>query len=859
MALQRGTRLGVYDVVDQIGAGGMGEVFRARDTRLGRDVALKVLPDRVSADRDRTSRLEREARALAALNHSNIAAIYGLEDLAAAQPGEAPGIALVMEFVDGETLADRLARGPLAREDALAIASQIADALEAAHERGIVHRDLKPANVKITSGGVVKVLDFGLAKVLAEASDDDATLTATKAGTIVGTPAYMAPEQAQGKPADQRADIWAFGAVLYEMLAGTRPFRGESAHDTIAAVLTATPEWDRVPTDLQPVVRACLARDPRQRLRHIGDYRWLLGSAPPLPAVDRRSSRRWMPWVAGVALVAGALGAEAWRALAPPPEMGGDQLIRLTTTLPAGVTVWRGPSYNAPVTVSPDGRTVVVVGSDKDGQRLYRRSLDRVEATPIAGSERATCPFFSWDGAWIGFFADGRLKRIPSTGGAAVDIVAIATRGFPSGASWGSDNRIVFGYNMAGRWALYSVDSQGGPAEPIAGIQSGFSPEVLPDGKTILYESNGWVHVIERTTGRSTRLIEGRSPRFARGHVVLNRGTTLLAAPLDLSRLVLGAVVLVAEGVAAELPGSGSGRLYAISNTGTLVYLPAATSYALVIVSPDSSERTLGPEQRSFENPQFSPDGRRVVVAATRRDEESPDLWLYDVASGTPSRLTFDGGRTPVWKDDTLVTFSRLNDARGIYTKRADGRGEASLFLPLPTFHWLVGWTPARTLGYVFFESGGSSIMAFANNQSQRVVGPGSVWGGRLSPDGKWLVYYVLASGTFEVYVTPFPDGGTRWLIAEGIDPNWSPVEPEIFYRSGARLMAARIDRTGGGFRVLSHRVVYEPFQPPLYDDYHMRQDGTLVLVRPANRVHGREVNLVIGWASELDRLRSGS
>ena len=784
MPLAPGSRIGVYEVITLIGSGGMGEVYRARDTRLERNVALKVLPDRVSADPQRAARFEREARTLASLSHPNIAVIHGLEDTSTAGPDQRPISALVMELIEGETLAERLTTGPLTVENALAIAREIADALDAAHQKGIVHRDLKPANVKITPDGIVKVLDFGIAKILSDASPDApispqaATLTvnATQAGNVLGTPGYMAPEQAQGKAVDRRVDIWAFGVMLYEMVAGERPFGGASTQETLAAILTTDPDWERVPPALQPLLRACLERDPRKRLRDISDHHFLIDQAASAVGSRGRSSSLGSSGLAGLALVA-LIASAAWvwsRPRADAPR----EPVRLTTMLPPGVNVTRGPGFAASVAVSPDGRTLVVAGTSKEDHRLYRRPLDQLEATPLAGTDRGSGPFFSPDGVWIGFFADGRLKRIPAAGGAAVDIVDVPS--FASGASWGTDNRIIFAY----RSQLYSVDAAGGNAEPLSGVPSGRHPEILPDGRTVLFESGGWIHSLDRTTGRQTRLVQGTGPRYAIGHVILSRGTTLLAAPIDLSRHEMtGPVVPLAEGVAAEVPGSAEGRHYAISNNGTLVYVPGANAYTVVLLEADGTERLLTEEQHSFENPRFSPDGRHVVVATTRREGEPADLWLHDIETKTATRLTFDGGRAPVWSPDgTSVTYSHLGERRGIYSKRADGRGDASQILSLDAFHWLVGWTPdRRTLAYGSMEGTPSSILTHSQGQSRRMVGPGSVWGGRLSRDGRWLAYYTLETGIFEVYVTPFPEGGTRWLIAEGTNPTWSPDDTEVY------------------------------------------------------------------------------
>lgn len=845
MTLLPGSRFGAYDVISPIGRGGMGEVYRALDPRLGREVALKVLPDLDASDPERRMRFDREARALASLSHPNIATIFGLEQSRPGDTGTTPTSAIVMELVDGETLADRLRRGPLPLDEALNIAGQIADALDAAHQKGIVHRDLKPANVQITPTGTVKVLDFGLAKLVVDAVPEDVTRAAVTApASVLGTAAYMAPEQAQGRPVDRRTDIWAFGVVLFEMVTGDRLFRGASLQDTLAAVLTVDPPWERVPATLQPVLRGCLKRDPAERLRDIGDYRFLLGRTPAaVESPPHRTSR--VPVLAAGALGLSVLAFVAGNGLAQrnaPAEPSTP--LRFATMLPAGVSVTRGPAHTSSVAISPDGQTVVIAASDKDGSRLYSRSRDQLDPTPIPGTERGLSPFFSWDGKWIGFYADGRLKRIPVAGGASVEI-AVAP-GFSAGASWGPDDRIVFSYGADSH--LQVVSAQGGSVEPLTREMPGRHPEVLPDGQTVLFEAAGHIHAYNRASGAVTRLLPGTAPRYSNGHVLFIRGTTLLAAPFDAATGSAGTAVPVAEGVAVELPGSGGGRHYAISRSGALVYVPAADAYELVVAGADGVQRRVGQPQRSLENPRFSPgDGRYVVVASRRRDDEPADLWLHDLRGRTPVRLTSHGGRAAVWAGTGTVTYSHLGGQRGIFSIPVGG-GESTEVLPIKTFHWLVGWTPDRSsLLYGLMLESQSAIEAYSNGQSRTVVSPGHIWGGRLSRDGKWLAYYVLNAGTFEVYVTPFPEGRPTWPVVEGTDPSWGPDGSEIYYRSGPRLMAARIDK-GAGIKVLESRIVIDPFLPPLYDDYDVHPDGrTIVFVRPANETQGREVRIVIG------------
>ena len=752
----------------------MGEVYRAKDTKLKRDVALKVLPADVSTDHTRLARLQREAEVLASLNHPNIAQIYGVE-----QTGDT--FAIVMELVEGEDLAQRIALGPVAIVEALSIGRQTAEALEAAHDHGIIHRDLKPANIKVRADTTVKVLDFGLAKAVAPASSvtamDSPTMSAhvTQPGSILGTAPYMSPEQVRGHTVDKRTDIWAFGCVLYELLTGQRAFPGQTSGDTLAAILSSDADWRLLPDSTPPSVRALLQRtlekNPRQRLRDIGDARIELDAAialhiqPPAArrteeATGKRPVRTWLRRLAFavsivVVIALTFIGATWLRTRADAPAGP----VRMTALLPPGVSMTRGPGMLLSLALAPDGGTLIIAGTDSTGQRLYRRTLDRLDATPLAGTEGGLTPFFSPDGAWIGFFADRRLKRVPAAGGPAVDIAAAP--GFPAGASWGIDNRIVFASGY--RSPLRIVDAGGGTPASLTTLDDAglghFYPEILPDGRTVLFNEGGWIHAIDLTSGRRTnRLVAGIGARYAAsGHLILSRQTTLLAIPFDAGRLeITGQVVPVVEGVAVER-GSGGGAYMAVSPAGTLAYVPAALTYALVLVEPDGSERRLS-EDPLLENPRFSPNGQRLVVARTRRTGELPELWMYDLESAAPAfRLTSDGARAPVWTPDGVsVTYSHPvpSEQSGIYTRPADGRGGARQVVRLPNFHWLVGWAAGPTLAYGTVENAAadgltrSSIVALADGKSRHVVGPGDTWGGRLSPDGRLLVYYSLESGT---------------------------------------------------------------------------------------------------------------
>ncbi len=796
-----GTLLGPYRIEGVLGAGGMGKVYKAVDTRLNRSVAIKTSDDRF------TERFALEARAISALNHPHICTLYDVGQNY-----------LVMELIEGETLAERLRAGPIALDEALSIAAQIADALEAAHEQGIIHRDLKPANVRITPSGAVKVLDFGLAKIVRRDAPS-VTGELTRAGMVLGTSGYMAPEQIAGHAVDKRADIWAFGVVLHEMLTGERPL-GSDPSRALDTGREAGSAAQRIPRRVQKLLKSCLAADPRNRLRDIGDFRLLLEEEPASGKAGAPTRRALAAALVGAA-TATALGAWGW--LRSPvlarQVAGASALYRNATGGGSCVTAKRvvAPS----LALSPDGRSLVVAATGSEGQRLYIRKIDELVATPLAGTAGAASPFFSPDGAWIGFFADGRLRRVPAEGGAAVDIAEAV--GAAVGASWGEDGRIVFAFGW--RSPLWAVPASGGRAEIIAPLDAERGetymrqPELLPGGRAVLlaqHSQDGTVVVaIDLQSGRRVTLTEGSAPRYAQsGHLLVARGTTLLAAPFDAQTLTLsGPLVPLVEGIAFEAGGT---LHYAVSPSGTLAYVPGAERYALALVDIEGAEQRVLDEQARFHRPRFAPDGKTLAVAVARGAEHTgDDIWLYDLANSRPGRrLTLEGGSAPIWAPDgTAIAFAAdafwtKRQPPGLYTKNADGRGAEQRLLDLTQFHRTVAWTQQGLVFELTTDDGAFWIELLAGGERQRLVEGVNA---RLSPDQRWLAYCSDTSGRNEVHVTAFPEGGARWQVAEGNDPTWSPDAAELFYARDDRLMAAKLD-TSSGVRVVSQRVVQSSF-----------------------------------------------
>jgi serine/threonine-protein kinase len=804
-ALESGYCLGPYRIESFLAAGGMGEVYRATDTRLNRAVAIKVSAARFS------ERFEREARVIASLNHPNICQLHdvGLNFL-------------VMELVKGPTLADRIRKGPLPLEDALTIARQIAEALEAAHLKGVVHRDLKPANVKITPDGVVKVLDFGLAKA-AEGPDtagdpNDSptqTISATPAGVILGTAAYMSPEQARGAELDKRADIWAFGCVLYEMLHGKQTFHGETTSDILAAVLKEEPEWSHIPARVQPLLRRCLTKDPKHRLRDIGDAMPLLEGVPE-PAFPRRPWARIAATIVLAVMLAVPLSAVWWRVSAvwwltsrPAPLL---PLVRFRAQLPPDTTVSmrRGPQ----LALSPDGTRIAVIEQDMDGNsRLATRRLDQGEFAPLRGTEGATMPFFSPDGQWIGFFADGKLKKIGVTGG--VPLALCDAQASLSGASWGEDENIIAVLNL-GR-SLSLIPSGGGPPTSLINLKGEryASPQVLPGGHAVLFSSSlggsfddANIDILSFKTGKRKTVLRGGF--FGRylpsGHLIYMHENTLLAAPFDLNRLaVTGAPQPVLEDV-STVSRFGAANL-GLSQSGTLVYISTTGELPWSIFWLDRAGNTkpLHLTPGFYWTPRVSPDGNHLAFAMGTSPGGKPDLWVHDLKRDTTSRLTSLPGWNywPVWTPDSRnIVFASVGSAAGgLYLVRADGSGEPQQL----SDGWGLPYSfspDGKRLEYEETNAGQARIWTapLEGGPEHPRLGkaepflstPFSERVGALSPDGRWMAYESDETGTPEVYVRPFPGRGARQQISTGgaMLPMWSRGAPgaerELFFLSRA-------------------------------------------------------------------------
>ena len=660
MSLNVGSRIGSFDVTAKLGEGGMGEVWQATDTQLNRQVALKILPDAFAADPDRLARFQREAHVLASLNHPNIAAIYGIE--------EAEGTrALVLELVEGPTLADRITQGPIPIDEALPIAKQIADALEAAHEQGVIHRDLKPANVKVKADGTVKVLDFGLAKAFQPEPSGPSTsmsptisltAAATQMGMVIGTAAYMAPEQASGKAVDKRADVWAFGAVLYEMLTGTRPFVGDDVSKTLARVIDREPDWGALPKNVPPVLgaflRGCLEKNPKQRIRDIGDVRLAMEGVfePTLPLPSEAALalplQLWQRPVSalGALLIAVLLtGVGVWsltRPAPPPPAL----VTRFPIPLAADQTFTF--STRPLVAISPDGSQIVYTAN----QSLWLRPVDQLQAVQVPGTEEARGPFFSADGQSIGFWAPNRLKKVSVSGGAPVTLADVPTN--PRGASWGADDMILYGQPDG----IMQVSGASGTPEVVIPVEEGesfYGPQMLPGGEWVLFTvrsaaqaswNEAQIAAQSVTTGERAVLIPGgRDGRYLpTGHLVYGLGNVMFAVPFDVgSRQVTGGPVPLVEGVRA-LTNFSATMQFDVSDDGSLVYVPGSAGgdgvVSLTWVGRDGDEESIPAPPRAYNRPRVSPDGTRVAVDIDAGD--NVDIWIWNLADERLTQLTFD-------------------------------------------------------------------------------------------------------------------------------------------------------------------------------------------------------------------------
>ena len=862
-----GESVGVYRILDLLGVGGMGEVYRARDTRLDRDVAVKILPRLFSADPERLGRFEREARLLASLNHPHIAAIYGFEKTARVQ-------ALILELVDGPTLGERLQRGPVPTLEALRLARQIADALEAAHERGIVHRDLKPQNIKVKPDGTVKVLDFGLAR-RATAEADSAR---TREGTVLGTASYMSPEQSRGHVVDKRTDVWAFGCVLYEMLTGRAAFAGETTSDTLAAVLKQDPAWQALPADTPPgirsVLRRCLTKDPVDRLHDIADARIEIQEAlarpgAVTPADPRPRGARWtriMPWVVAAASIAAAL-----LAVTQASRIAGSTarpITRLDLDLPPGVELVS--VYPPAMVLSPDGTRVAFIGVFRGSRQLYTRRLDQFETVPLRGTENANAVFTSPDGRALGFItADLALKRISLADGLVTTVEHDVE--FSAGAAWGPDDRITF--VRAG--TLWQVPASGGPATQLTTLDGGKRellhawPNVVAEGRTILFASitgtsRGASHIeaLSLPTGQRRVIAEsGTFPLYVPGgHLVFFHDGALLAAPFDVDRLeVTGPVARVLENLAVGT--TMDAPLAALSAAGALTYAPGdAGTTRLVWVSRQGVEQPITETPRRYQYPRLAPDGRRAVVAT------GGDLWIQDIARATFTRLTSEqtvGNAFPVWTPDgTRVLF---RTSAGMYWMAGDGSGQPQAIRGAISGDIPCSVAPdGDTLAFMRQNAQTSRdvyVLSLGGRSEPRPVvqTPAFEGGPQFSPNGHWMAYASDESGQMQVYLRPYSGPDRRWQVSTqgGTQPLWSRTGKEIFYRAGNRMMVVAV--SAGADPVLSQpRELFDQryvFQNVTLANYDISPDGERFVMIKDEAGSGR-LNVVLNWTDELKQRR---
>jgi serine/threonine-protein kinase len=899
-AMQPGSFIGPYRIDSLLGVGGMGEVYRAQDPKLNRAVAIKILPPAFANDPDRLARFKREAQVLASLNHPNIAGIHGFEDSGDVQ-------ALVLELVDGPTLADRLQNGRLAVDEAIAIAKQIADALEAAHEQGIIHRDLKPANIKVRDDGTVKVLDFGLAKLIeppgvvqafrpaspggpegphyASQSPTITTPAMTAVGMILGTAAYMSPEQAKGRPADKRSDLWAFGCVLYEMVTGSRAFEGDDVSDTLANVLKSEPDWSALPANLpngySTLVKGCLRKDRRERIGDISTGLFILrspdavgpvsGSAPPRPPLWRRA----VPIVLSVLVGAAAATAMLWK----PQPLPARATTRFFILLPEGQ---RLSLARQNVAISPDGTRIVYAADGK----LFLRSMTETEPRAIPGTEGAAHPVFSPDSQSLAFWTDGALKRIAATGGTAVTICQITRT--PSGITW-TDAGILFAEQTTG---IMRVSANGGKPEVVVALKDSeglvHGPQLLPDGNTVLFTIAPNRRVAEdlwsraqivaqslRTGERKTLIAGGDDGRYvSTGHLVYLKGGTLLAVPFDLAKLaVTGGPVPLVQGIASMSSASTGGGQFAFSNSGSLIYMPGLSGQQdLMLFDRHGASEPLKLPPRAYAYPRVSSDGLQIAFETS--DGQQTNVSVYELSGATsPRRLTFGGNnRFPIWSADSRhVAFQSDRDGDlAVFWQPVDG-GEAERLTKADpgVSHIPESWSPTAD-AFLFSMTKGleTSLWTFslADRKATRF---GDVTSTTLptdavfSPDGRWVAYQVGAGGQTEgtTYIQPFPTNGTKYEIARpGGRPLWSRDGTELFYIPAPGQLVAVTVKTQPKFSFTNPVAVPRGFgvaDPSNPRPFDMLRDGRIIGVRavgqaPSGALGSAEIQVVLNWFDEL-------
>ena len=886
-----GKTLSHYKVLEKIGQGGMGEVYRAEDTNLSRDVAIKVLPEQFTQDPQRLARFEREAKLLASLNHPNIAAIYGFE--------KADGVHfLALELVPGETLAERVAKGPVPVEEALEICRQIAEGVEAAHEKGVIHRDLKPANVKVTPEGKVKILDFGLAKAFeAEPPVTDIsqspTLTEemTRAGVILGTAAYMSPEQAKGEAVDKRADIFAFGCVLYELLTAKRTFDGKTITETLAKILEGEPNWKALPATtplrIKELLQDCLQKEVHNRVHDVSQLRIQIKKALEEPATElptdvasaaQPGGQRWAMTAGLVVLTAIVAGLAVWFLIQPSaPDQRPATKIAITPSL---ATPLANTATND-LAISADGRHVLYKANSETGFQLYLHSLDEFVDRPIPGTEAIGArgsPFFSPDGTYVGFFAGEELRKVSLSGGSPITLCDAPAVGLYG--SWGSDDTIVFSASDGPIIQLYRVSASGGESEVLAspdpdkGETFYVAPHFLPGGKAVIFaikrrSDHSQIAVLSLETGEQKILIEaGRQPKYLEsGHLIYAQEATgnVMAVSFDLATLeVTSDPVSVLQGVRQS---SEAAVDFALSAEGTLAYAPLDTDVQrLVWVDRKGTESVITQEDVSFGTPRISPNGRQIGVAISTIGE-TQNIWIYDLESESLRRLTFWGGGMVNWSPDGKWIIFQGRDSEGlraISRQLADGSGPME-HLTVPTPHAQMPQSLTPDGGVVAFNEFGDLWMLQIEDDREPqpfLISPNAEFHPKFSPDGKWIAYVSDELGPRHVYVSPYPKADVKYLVSEGevgAQPVWSPDGTELFYRSGDQMMTVSVE-TEPTFRAGRPEVLFEgkyvnsrinPWNPY----YDISADGQRFLM--IKDVEGRtgQINVIVNWSEELKRL----